>query len=83
MKNKVGKIACGKIEDKYDVTSISFRPDYNFIGIKIKFCIDMWNYLSSTAENFEKPSLTGASPLVSLNLVEINLTLLKVDKHRK
>ena len=70
------------------MSSISHGPEYDFLGMKLKFedkkvQIDMRTYLKKAAEDFRQINLKPVNTLARNNLRKIDDELPKVNKERR
>ena len=78
MNINVVKDIISKLEKKFGKMTVNFGPDYDFIGIKMRFLddktleVDMRDYLRDAIEDFGEDNLKPAKTPAKLNLFEVD-----------
>ena len=68
-----------KMEERFEKMTVSFGPEHDFIGIKLKFLedrrlhVDIMDYLRTAVKDFDKSGLKVANDPAKYDLIYVDL----------
>ena len=88
-KKHVVQMVISKMEERFGKMVVSFVPEFDFIGMKLKFLedrrlnADIRYCMRSVVEDFDESNLKGANTATNNDLIDIDVSSQKVEEPSK